>query len=310
MRTTIVLTLSVLMACGAWAQAPEAEGEVEQGMFYIIGMGTAPDLLTLRGAAALERCDLVLLEDEGDAEFWGHLIEGKEVAIAYHAARYFYGVDPADLDTPEQRTMAEQAAGVRQSIVDQIAQAVAEGRTVGALQWGDAMMYGTTWYLEMLPEDFPSEVIPGVGAMQAATAAVKRNPVFAYDMNSVIVTQADFPGRADLNEELMEVGTSLVVFTMGFNYPTFFEQLARHYPPDTPVAVVEWAGVPDMESIVWSTVGAFLSEVDYENLAPRAHLLLVGRFLECGQARIDGLAAGQAYIDRMHGAPRDDAATE
>lgn len=303
MRITIVLALSILMACGAWAQAPEAEAE--EGMFYVIGMGTTPDLLTLRGAAALEKCDVVLLENESDAEFWADLIEGKEVVIAYHAARYFYGVDPADLETPEQRTMAEQAARVRQSVVDRVAQAVAEGHTVGALQWGDAMMYGATWYLEMLPEEFPSEVIPGVGAMQAAAAAVKRNPVFGYDTNSVVVTQADFPGRTDLNEQLMETGTSLVVFTMHFDYPGFFEQLARHYPLDTPVAIVEWAGIPGMENVIRSTVGEFLSEVDYENLAPDAHLLLVGKFLECGQGRIDGLAAGQAYVERMHGGMGD-----
>ena len=82
MRIAIVLALSILMACGAWAQAPEAQ----QGMFYVIGMGTTPDLLTLRGAAALEKCDMVLLENESDAEFWADLIEGKEVVLAYHAA--------------------------------------------------------------------------------------------------------------------------------------------------------------------------------------------------------------------------------
>lgn len=307
MRKVTLVVLSLLMACGALAQAPAAE--TEQGMFYVIGMGTAPDLLTLRGAAALERCDVVLLENESDKEAWADLIEGKEVVIAYHAARYFYGVDPADLQAPEQRTMAEQAARVRQQVVDTIMQVVSEGRTIGALQWGDAMMYGATWYLEMLPEGFPAEVIPGVGAMQAAAAAVQRNPVFGYDTNSVIVTQADFPGRADLNERLMETGTSLVVFTMHFDYPGFFEQLARHYPLDTPVAVVEWAGVPGKENIIRSTVGRFIDEVDYENLAPDAHLLLVGKFLECGQARIDGLAAGQAYVERMHGG-MGDAGTE
>jgi len=145
--------------------------------------------------------------------------------------------------------------------------------------------------------------------MQAAAAAVKRNPVFGYDTNSVVVTQADFPGRTDLNEQLMETGTSLVVFTMHFDYPGFFEQLARHYPLDTPVAVVEWAGIPGMENVIRSTVGEFVSEVDYENLAPDAHLLLVGKFLECGQGRIDGLAAGQAYVERMHGG-MGDAGTE
>ena len=164
------------------------------------------------------------------------------------------------------------------------------------------MIYGTTFYLEMLPKDFPSEIVPGIGAFQAVTAAVKKSPVFGYDTNSVIVTMDDFPGRKDINEKLMETQTSMIFYTMGLNYPRLFEQLKKHYPATTPVAVVSFAGMRDKQQIVRSTVGKFLTEVDYKKLPADAHTVLVGKFLEGGQARIDALLGAKRQIEHVHGA--------
>ncbi len=271
------------------------------GRFYVIGTGTAPDLLTIRGAAAIKQGDLFVVETEEEARWFADLIAGRPVLIAPHAARIFYGVDPNLLDNAEAKDLCVKNAKVRQEVVDKIRAAVEAGKSVVALQGGDAMMYGTTWYLEMLPKDFPSEVVPGIGSFQAATAAVQRNPVFGYDTNSAVVTMADFPGRQDTNEKLMVAQTSLIVYTMHLDYADFFAKLAKHYPAKTPVAVVEYAGDREKQKVIRSTVGTFLKEVDYKNLALDMHLLLVGKFLECGQARIDGLRGGLRYIERVHG---------
>jgi precorrin-2 methylase len=63
--------------------------------------------------------------------------------------------------------------------------AVEQGKTVAILEMGDPMMYGETFYLEMLPRDFPSEIVPGVGAFQAAASAVKMSPPYGWDTNAV-----------------------------------------------------------------------------------------------------------------------------
>jgi precorrin-4 methylase len=68
-----------------------------------------------------------------------------------------------------------------------------------------------------------------------------------------------------------------------------FAQLQRYYPADTPVAVVNNAGDPEQQTVIRSTVGRFLEEVDYRNLPPDRHMLLVGKFLRVGQARKDNL---------------------
>jgi precorrin-4 methylase len=99
----------------------------------------------------------------------------------------------------------------------------------------------------------------------------------------------DWEGRADVNEKLMAAGSTMVFYTMHFDYPKVFSQLARFYPTDTPVAVVCNAGDRDSQKVIRSTVGRFLQEVDYKNLPVERHILLVGKFLTVGQARKDFL---------------------
>jgi precorrin-4 methylase len=111
---------------------------------------------------------------------------------------------------------------------------------------------------------------------------------------------ADWSGRADTNEKLMATQTSMVFYTMHLNYPQLFEQLKRHYPPDTPVAVVNHAGDRKRQEVISSTVGRFLDEIKYQELPEEAHMLLVGKFLTVGQARKEGLA-GSKYIEERHG---------
>jgi precorrin-4 methylase len=87
---------------------------------------------------------------------------------------------------------------------------------------------------------------------------------------------------------------------MHLNYPQLFEQLKRHYPQETPVAVVNHAGDRERQQVITSTVGRFLDEVKYQELPEEAHMLLVGKFLKVGQARKEGLA-GSKYIEERHG---------
>jgi precorrin-4 methylase len=278
MRLPAVIALS----CLSLAAAGQA------GRFYIVGMGTAPDLITVRAQKVIARADIVLTEEDSDGD-WAGLIRGKEVWHWPRTFRRYYGVDPKNLEDRAQRDQAEAMDKLRHALADKIRSAVEQGKTVACLEGGDPMMYGLTLFLEMLPADLPSEIVPGVGAFQAASAAVKMSPPYGYDTNAVILTMADWPGRADTNEKLMATGSTLVFYTMGLNYPSLFGQLERHYPADTPVAVVNNAGDLSGQTVIRSTVGRFLQEVDYRNLPADRHMLLVGKFLRVGQARKDSL---------------------
>jgi precorrin-4/cobalt-precorrin-4 C11-methyltransferase len=272
------------------------------GKFYIVGMGTAPDLITLRGVEVIKSADIILLEQPSEKDYWKDFIGNKEVMYCPHGSRVGYGLDPKKVEDPDIRAIVENNAKLRQEAVDKVRKAVEAGKIVAALEGGDPMVYGTTFYLEMLPKDFPSEIVPGIGAFNSMAAAVKMSPVFGYDTNSVIITMDDFTGRKDINEKLMETQTSMIFYTMGLNYPRLFEQLKKHYPANTPVAVVSFAGERGKQMVVRSTVGKFLTEVDYKKLPTDAHSILVGKFLEVGQARVDALIGAKKQIERVHGA--------
>ncbi len=264
------------------------------GKFYIVGMGTVPDLLTLRGAEVLKNTQIVMLEGDRDRQAWKEYIGQKEVWIVPNSARLYFGLDPEKVTDAKLKATVIETDKARKEIIDRISRAVRAGKTVSALQWGDPMMFGMTYYLEMLPKDIPTEIIPGVGAFQAASAATKMSPPYGWDTNSVILTAAEWPGRTDTNEQLMAHQTSMIFYTMFLDYPALFKNLNRHYPPDTPVAVVCYAGDRKKQKIIRSTVGKFLHQVKYKELP--VHTLLVGKFLTVGQARKDALVKSEHLL--------------
>lgn len=274
-----IAPLLLLAAVGS-AQTPA-------GKFVIVGMGTAPDLMTLRAQKTAAAADILLVEEGLIQAAWPQLAQGKEVWEYPHALRKFYGADPEALKNPAQRAAAIQLDKVRKGLAARIAAAVRSGKTIANLQGGDPMIYGMTLFLEMLPPDVPTSIVPGIGAFQAASAALKKSPPYGHDTSAVILTMDDWPGRADLNEKLMAAGSTMVFYTMNLEYPRLFEQLKRHYPAGTPVAVVCDAGHAANERILRSTVGEFLEQIDYRNLPVNRHMLFVGKFLEAGQARKD-----------------------
>lgn len=270
-------------------------GEPGAGKFYIVGMGTAADLITLRGADVLKKADIVLVGDQQERDLWKQYTKDKEVWYCPDSLRAMYGIDPARLTDPQRRARAESASKARQDLVDRIRAAVQAGKVVASMQGGDPMMFGLTFMLEMLPRDIPTEIVPGIGAFQAASAAVKMSPPYGYDTSAVILTPGDWQGRSDINETLMAAGSTMVFYTMHFDYAKVFSQLARFYPADTPVAIVSDAGDHANQKVIRSTVGQFLTEVDYKNLPAERHMLLVGKFLTVGQARKDHLANSPSH---------------
>jgi len=284
-KARILICLCLALLCLSATMRAEAGN----GKFYIVGMGTAPDLITIRGVEVIKSADIILVGDEQERDLWKDYIKDKEVWYCPNSLRVMYGIDPRTIKDPQRRARAENGIKARQELVDKIRTAVESGRIVASLQAGDPMMFGLTFMLEMLPKEMPSEIVPGIGAFQAASAAVKMSPPYGYDTNGVILTLMDWEGRADVNEKLMAAGSTMVFYTMHFDYPKVFSQLGRFYPADTPVAVVCDAGDRNSQKVIRSTVGRFLQEVDYKNLPVEKHILLVGKFLKVGQARKDFL---------------------
>jgi len=278
------------------APSPPEVAPSDCGRFYVVGMGPCPDLITLRGAEALRRADLIVVEPSDDLAAWAPLLGETPILCAPHGARAFYGTAPESLADPLLRAQAARNETLRTTLAATLRAAVEAGSTVAHLQSGDPLAFGNLYLLEMLAPFVPCEVIPGVSAYQAALAALQRSPVYGWDTSSAILTAADWSGRSDANERLMAAQTSMVFFTMGLDYPRLFAQLGRAYAAETPVAVVSHAGHCEREQVVRSTVGTFLAEVDWEHLPWNEHMLFVGKFLVAGQARKDGAVRGRARV--------------
>ena len=264
-----------------------AQTAAPAGKFYILGMGTAPDLITVRAQKVIARADILMAEEGELRTTWADYARGKEIWEWPHSLRQFYGADPKNLQNASQRTLAEAMQKTRRQLAEKITAAVEAGKIVASMQSGDPMMFGMTLFLEILPPAVPTEVVPGIGSFQAGSAALKMSPPYGYDTNAVILTMSDWPGRVDLNEKLMASGSTMVFYTMNLDYPPLFQQLKRFYPGDTPVAVVCDAGDQESQKVVRSTVARFLDEVKFTSLPVNRHILFVGKFLVVGQARKD-----------------------
>lgn len=183
-------TRSLLLAAASMVLAAQPPSP-SPGKFYIVGMGTAEDLITVRAQKVIARADILMAEEGALTHEWAGLVRGREFLEWPHDLRWFYGVDPKLLKDPAQRARAERLDRLRRQLVDKIASAVAAGKVVACLQSGDPMMYGMMLFLEMLPAGVPSEIVPGVGSLQAASAALKASPPYGYDTNAVILTMRD-----------------------------------------------------------------------------------------------------------------------
>jgi precorrin-4/cobalt-precorrin-4 C11-methyltransferase len=257
------------------------------GKFYIVGMGTAPDLVSARAVNVIKNADIVLIESDYDRNVWKDYIKGKEVWYRTVGLRIMYGADPSKIKDPKRRAKAEMGIKARNLLAERITAAIRNGKIVADLQAGDPMVYGLTFMLEMLPKDITTEIVPGIGAFQSASAAVKMSTTFGYDTSAVILTMNDWEGRVDTNEKLMASGSSMVVYTMLLDINKLFSQLNLHYTADTPVALVCNAGDPASQKVIRSTIGRFIKEVDFEKIPKDKSILLIGKFLKVGQARKD-----------------------
>ncbi len=198
----------------------------QSGKVYLIGAGPgAADLLTLRALRALREAEILLVDDLLPEDFFddaGLSLAGKEV-----------------IRLPR-RHDAEQGA-----INERLARLAAEGRTVARVKSGDPFVFGRGFEEAdfLAARSTPCEVIPGISAGLAGPAGAglaltrrgrARSFAFATAVESGGVQAASFP-RADTLVLFMAVGAIE-------NATTRLQ--AEGWPPQTPCALIERAGLP------------------------------------------------------------------
>ena len=228
------------------------------GRITFVGAGPgAVDLITLRGAAALDEADLVI--------YAGSLVNEKLLERAKRAKL----VNSAKLSLNE--------------VLEQMVDGYRSGKRVVRLHTGDPAIYGAVseQYRELDNLGIPYEVVPGVSSVFAAAAALKVELTMPDLSQSVILTRAE--GRTPVPEkeaieELASHGATMCLYLSVGEMERLTGRLrAAGLPAETPVAVVYRASWPN-QKIVRGTLADIAAGVAEAGIKRQA-LVVVGRVL-------------------------------
>jgi precorrin-4/cobalt-precorrin-4 C11-methyltransferase len=226
-----------------------------------VGAGPgAPDLLTLRGADRLRRAEVVV---------WASSLVSDEVLAEVRAG--------AEVHDSACMTLEDVIAVYRAHPTARIVR----------LHSGDLAVYSSLqeqvdW---CLAEGRDFEVVPGVGALAAASAALARELTVPRVAQSVIATRLPGRTRASMPDRETVAGfarhrTTMAVYLSGARPEELRDALLADgdgYPAATPAAVVVRASWPD-ERVHLTTVGE-LAETLRRDGARTTVLVLVGAAL-------------------------------
>jgi len=207
-------------------------------------------------------------------------LKGKEIHDPGFGIFAIYGKKPEEAKKNKRFNYEEKIKELNE-ITTIIRNAVKEGKVVSVLCSGDPTIYGPNmWYLEAF-EDLNPEVVPGISCFNAANAALRKGVTSGEKAHSVILTASfgreEYTGP-DSIEKLAHHQATLVFFTMFMDMGKIVEKLRTHYPADTPIAIVLFAGYKNKERIIHGTLDTILEENKGEKL-PFEHLIYVGDFL-------------------------------
>lgn len=261
----------------AFSPAALAEQPARQTQLYLVGMGPGDaDLITLRAIRVIEKADIVFVSPS-IAQKFADLLDGKQVVENFWRLFPYYGVDPAEVP-PGERKRYDEITARRNAFIAQVRNAVAQGKTIVVADNGDPLVYGPwSWILEEFT-DLDPVVVPGLSCFNAANAALGRSVTSGKNTKSVILSADDWPGRTDTIEELSKLRATMVLFTMKADFEKFVGKLRAAWPPETPVAVVQYAGYAEKERVIEATLGTILDQVDGREL-PFEYMIYVGDFL-------------------------------
>jgi uroporphyrin-III C-methyltransferase/precorrin-2 dehydrogenase/sirohydrochlorin ferrochelatase len=257
----------------------EATPAAARGRVLLVGAGPGdPGLLTLRALRALHDADVVLYD---------RLVSPEVLALGRRDAEYVaVGKRHGEADATQARILELMRAHAR------------AGRTVVRLKGGDPLLFARAEeeLAALRADGIAFEIVPGISAAFAA-AAYAGIPLTARDGADGVqlVTAAHCAGRAAPDWSALARSGQTLVFYMGIaTLPAIAAGLQAHgRAPDTPVALVERASLPDQRVLIatLATVAA----------AARAHAIAAPAL-----AIVGAQAARAAELHWFGAAPIDD----
>lgn len=243
------------------------------GHFYGVGVGPGdPELITRKGARLIEQADVIAF----------HAGVGKES----NARRIAAGLFPPDvaeelLTYPVTTGATDHPGGYAGALADfyersaaRLAAHLDAGRDVVLLAEGDPLFYGSFMYMhDRLAERFPTEIVPGVPAFAAATAATASPLVRQTDVLTVLPGTMPEP---ELARRLADTDAAIIM-KLGRTFPAVRRALEAAGRLDHAL-YVERASMPEQR---WSPVG----EVDPDEVPYFSLIVVTGDSLNGSRSR-------------------------
>ncbi|MBM5815069.1 MAG: precorrin-4 C(11)-methyltransferase [Cyanobacteria bacterium K_Offshore_surface_m2_239] len=192
----------------------------------IVGAGPgAPDLLTLRAAAAIQ---------EAEALIWTDSLVNPRIADLAPAA--------CERIRTSSLTLEE--------VIEAVVERALAGRRVVRLHDGDPSLYGALaeQITRLADAGLEVEVVPGLSAYQATAAALSSELTVPGVVQTIVLSRAG--GRTGMPEteslaRLAALRASLCLYLSARHVEEVQEALLAHYPADTPVAIGYRVSWPD-----------------------------------------------------------------
>ena len=199
--------------------------ELQPGV-YFIGAGPGdPDLLTLRASRILAAADTILYADS--------LIP----KAILQGAR-----SDAEIVATKDKTLEE--------ILAIAINRARQGKSVARLQSGDLTLYSAVGEQAraLRAADVPYEMVPGIGAFQAAAATLGVELTVPGRVQTILLARASGRTEVPAAEELSSLAAhraSLCLYLSARHIEAAQEKILQHYPPETPAAVCYRVGWQD-----------------------------------------------------------------
>ncbi|MBR8829111.1 MAG: precorrin-4 C(11)-methyltransferase [Gomphosphaeria aponina SAG 52.96 = DSM 107014] len=227
---------------------------------YIIGAGPGdPDLLTVKAQKILAQADVILFAD------------------SLVPRQILQDVRPeAEIIPTGNKTLED--------ILPLMIEKVRANRSVVRLHSGDLTLYSAIHeqIQALQAAEIPFELIPGIGAYQAAAAKLGIELTVPGLVQTIILTRVS--GRASPVPDSEELATlaahqaSLCLYLAARHVEVSQEKLLQHYPADTPVAICFRLGWPDEK--IWLVPLEKMAKVTAENNLIRTTLYIISPALK------------------------------
>ncbi|MFZ5448974.1 MAG: SAM-dependent methyltransferase [Thermodesulfobacteriota bacterium] len=277
------ILIAILFCLGAVISSVAASAG--SGTLYVVSTGPGdPKHITVKALETIKNADLVLGGPES-AKQLQEILQGKKVEDPWKELWMYQGkVWMKDLSTfpPEERPkIVAQKKRERDEYVKNLKALLAQGKKVALLDGGDPTVFSRAfWLMEGLDES-QVEIIPGVGAMTAAMAALKKASTGGGARFVAQTAPFAFFGKNDRDDLAREFSRQpgTLVFYMGLTQiADIVNALKKFNPGDLPVAVVYYAGYPQKEKVVKGTLDTILAKIAPEK-EKWMGMIIVGRSL-------------------------------